>query len=728
MLVHLALSVHGLVTVDTLPKSFDRPAFQSYWDTMPGTVGRRYAQFATAIAPLQVEAVRLFAAGKLRRDDATFAEMSRETLEQLGPTFIKIGQIISVREDILGPVWAAELSKLQDGIKPFEGAEALRVIEESFGSLEAFDSIELQPVAAASIAQVHRAVYKVPDGPSVDVAIKVLRPSVREQVAVDLCVLDRASDLLATWLPRILPSNQIDWRALLRGLSAALWEEVNLEGEAERQQKFAANMAPVPRVTVPAVLASSQQVMVSEWVEGTPLRRVDSKPVLRAAQGLMRDAYCKQLFSDAFFHADCHGGNLLWVGGPSGEDPLDSGELCILDCGLMVEIEPSDSDNLLRLSLHLAARDWPLVVEDATRLGFLPHDLSPRQRTLAQDVARRLVGPYLDVGGGAAAASRYSASALLRDVAAATTELPTSLPPQMVLLGRAVIQLEGLALRGDSAYRIVDDILPTAARIALGERRGAAHQAEDGSLLYELLYPGTGDEEEEGVGARLGGGLSPTRLRKLLETAGNRSPGAPGGPGGPGGSGGSEPLLELLLEADAARGLVAQEAASAIDALARDAVWRCFARLPAPPLPLPAFATARFAELAEALAPRLGPEEELVLARLPKALADATEVESAVGQAAGSDGAEAPTQLPAFVSDFAAARLVAQPAARGALREVLQRAVAQQDPAAKVIIDEVTDALRGRARKRLQAAGLPEQLAEGLQTPWGALERLRGSR
>ena len=112
MLVHLALSVHGLVTVDTLPKSFDRPAFQSYWDTMPGTVGRRYAQFATAIAPLQVEAVRLFAAGKLRRDDATFAEMSRETLEQLGPTFIKIGQIISVREDILGPVWAAELSKL----------------------------------------------------------------------------------------------------------------------------------------------------------------------------------------------------------------------------------------------------------------------------------------------------------------------------------------------------------------------------------------------------------------------------------------------------------------------------------------------------------------------------------------------------------------------------------------------------------------------------------------
>ena len=117
-----------------------------------------------------------------------------------------------------------------------------------------------------------------------------------------------------------------------------------------------------------------------------------------------------------------------------------------------------------------------------------------------------------------------------------------------------------------------------------------------------------------------------------------------------------------------------------------------------------------------------------MLARLPKALADATEVESAVGQAAGSDGAEAPTQLPAFVSDFAAARLVAQPAARGALREVLQRAVAQQDPAAKVIIDEVTDALRGRARKRLQAAGLPEQLAEGLQTPWGALERLRGSR
>ena len=306
MLVLSGLHPFGL-TLDRLPKTFDRKAFEAYWSTQPGAVARRYGQFATAIAPLQIEAARLFAAGRLRRDDASFAALTRTTLADLGPTFIKIGQILSVREDILGPVWAAELAKLQDGVEAFDGEEAVAAVLSSFGS-DDFSSIELEPVAAASIAQVHRGVYK-----GSDVAIKILRPGVVGQVAVDLCVLLRASELLATWAPRVLPSNRIDWRALLLGLASALWEEVNLEGEAERQRRFAANMASVPRVTVPRVLVSTREVMVSEWAEGIPLRQIDSARVLRAAQALMRDAYCQSMFVDAYFHADCHGGNLLWL-------------------------------------------------------------------------------------------------------------------------------------------------------------------------------------------------------------------------------------------------------------------------------------------------------------------------------------------------------------------------------------------------------------------------------
>ena len=751
MLVLSGLHPFGL-TLDRLPKTFDRKAFEAYWSTQPGAVARRYGQFATAIAPLQIEAARLFAAGRLRRDDASFAALTRTTLADLGPTFIKIGQILSVREDILGPVWAAELAKLQDGVEAFDGEEAVAAVRSSFGS-DDFSSIELEPVAAASIAQVHRGVYK-----GSDVAIKILRPGVVEQVAVDLCVLLRASELLATWAPRVLPSNRIDWRALLLGLASALWEEVNLEGEAERQRRFAANMASVPRVAVPRVLVSTREVMVSEWADGIPLRQIDSARVLRAAQALMRDAYCQSMFVDAYFHADCHGGNLLWLpdatraGGrgkgvaatvDDDDEALAAGRLCILDCGLMVDISPADSENLLRLSLHLASRDWSAVVNDAIRLRFLPDDLTPRQRSLATSVARRIVGPYLDVGGGAAAASSYSASALLRDVSQATLELPTSLPPEMVLLGRAVLQLEGLALRGDPSYRIVDDILPVAARIALREQRGGSGDAEtEGSsapsLLYELLYP---SEDNEG-GRAVGNRLSPRRLRQLLRTASSGAGSA--GEAAAAAESTDQGLLELLLASDAARGLVAKEAADAIDALARDAFWKGASNLPPPPLPLPPWpplpAIRSFPGgesldgFIERLAPKLSPEEELVIARLPTALADAARMDDdgadiktePSARSSSSSSATAATSaassLPPLISDMAAARMASAPEVRDALGTVLERALVREDPAARQLVDEVADTLRGRLRERLEAAGLPGQLAEGLQSPWRLLE------
>ena len=258
----------------------------------------------------------------------------------------------------------------------------------------------------------------------------------------------------------MLPSSQVDWQALLAGLASGLWEECNLSGEADRQRRFRVNMAAVPGVMVPAVFMSCREVMVSEWVEGVPLRALAATdPALKLAQARMRDAYCQSMFVDGFFHADCHGGNLLWV--PA------SASLCILDCGLMVEIEAQAARALLRLSLNLASREWAGVVEDAVALGFLPADLPEKDRMLARGVARRILGPYLDVGGGARGFAQYSLTSLFNDLTSAAAALPTALPPEQVLLGRAVIQLEGLALRAYPDYRLVDDILPVAARLTL---------------------------------------------------------------------------------------------------------------------------------------------------------------------------------------------------------------------------------------------------------------------
>jgi len=168
----------------------------------------------------------------------------------------------------------------------------------------------------------------------------------------------------------------------------------------------------------------------------------------------------------------------------------------------MVDIGEEDSLALLSLSLALAARDWSRVVAAATSLGFLPATLDAATRSEAERVAKSIIGPYLDSGGGAKAAASYQASTLFRDVAQASTGLPTSLPPSMVLLGRAVLQLEGLALRADPSFKIVDDILPVAARLA-------QQRSDKSSLLRELLY---------GVAVD-GNSVDGSKLRYLLKSA-----------------------------------------------------------------------------------------------------------------------------------------------------------------------------------------------------------------
>lgn len=695
----LLLSPSPALRLDQLPRRFERSSFEAFERSRPGIISNRWGEFVSTTAPLQLETVRLLAAGRLRRDDVSYARAMRESLASLGPTFIKLGQIISVREDVLGPVWSAELARLQDGIQPVASEEALRAIADNFGDA-AFESIDPSPVATASIAQVHRAVFLDKDGVHHDVAVKVLRPGVVESVAVDLCVLMRASDIFATWAPRVLPASKVDWAALLLGLAAALWEEVDLDGEARRQARFSENMRSVPRAYVPKVLASTRQAMVSEWIEGVSLRAVTSTSVLRSAVTIMRDAYCQAMFVDGFFHADCHGGNLLWMGDAAA---ADEGSLCILDCGLMVEIEDAIADGLLRLSLHLAARQWDSVVEDAIQLGFLPPTLPAAQRSNAQGIARRLVGPYLDVGGGAAAASAYSASVLFNDITAASTELPTSLPPQMVLLGRAVIQLEGLALRADPRYRLVDDILPVAAQIALrsGDRSGGGDAP---SILFELLYdPADGGTER----------FAPERLRRLLATAQGAGEDIDT-------SRNEAALLDLLLDSKGGRDIVSHEAAAAIDALARDTLWKSAARLaepppwPLPPLPINSLSPL-VRDVAERLVPRLTAEEELVLVRLPTALASAVGEVSSTSTTVETRGE---TALPSVLGDFALARVANEPAVRSALGEVLRRAVVQADPAARAAVDSVGLELRGRMRKRLEAAGLPPAFADVVRTPW----------
>jgi aarF domain-containing kinase len=292
------IPTHSLAFQPTssLPSTFDRAAFEAYLQRRPGLLASRWTTFVQETTPLSGEVARLWAAGRLRRDDSSLAAACRSTLTRLGPTFVKLGQILSVREDVLGPIWATEMAKLQDGVEPFAGDVALGAVAQGFGQpIEMlFESLEPEPVAAASLAQVHRGLWRAADGgEAVAVAVKVLRPGVTEQVAADLCVLLRAGEVLQQWAPRLLPTSQIEWSALLAGLAAGLWEETDLSAEAKRQRRFGENMRRLEGggVFAPTVLASTRGVMVSQWVEGAPLRALPPRSAaLKAAQARMRDA------------------------------------------------------------------------------------------------------------------------------------------------------------------------------------------------------------------------------------------------------------------------------------------------------------------------------------------------------------------------------------------------------------------------------------------------------
>jgi len=484
-------------------------------------------------------------------------------------------------------------------------------------------------------------------------------------------------------------------------------------------------MESVPRVFVPEVLAYNSNVIISKWVDGMPLRSIPSwDDRLKDAQALMRDAYCQSMYVDAFFHADGHGGNLLWVEKKNDDDGrsnsstrASSGELCILDCGLMVDIEPSAAEGLLRLSLHLASRDWTRVVDDVIALGFLPENLSPNLKAEARGIARRIIGPYLDVGGGAKAASAYSISSLFDDISSATLKLPTALPPDMILLARAVIQLEGLALRAYPDYRLIDDILPVAARIAL--RAAPASDADNNSddarasLLFDLLYEDSRDIfGEENIL------FSPERLLQLLGTA--RGSGGDGGRAS-GSSISIEEIVDELLQADAARDLVAQETFNVLDVLMRDTIWRGVDMLqerglplpPAPPPVIPKFGPPP-RKVLETLIPRTSEKEQLILVRLLEVL---NELEENASDSSSSRTSALPllTNRPSLFNESPLIKVATIPGVNRSLKDVAVSAVFGGDNNnARRAIDAVSERTAERLLTRLIQTGMSRELASAI--------------
>jgi ubiquinone biosynthesis protein len=352
----------------------------------------------------------------------------REALETLGPIFVKFGQILSTRRDLLPLDIADELAKLQDQVPPFPSAAAVAEIERSLGRplQQVFSVFEEKPIASASIAQVHIATLH--DGR--EVAVKVLRPNVETAVAKDVALLETAAGLFERYWA---DARRLKPRQVVAEIAHHLDDELDLMREAAHASQLRRNFARSPLLLVPEVNWDycSRRVMVMERMRGTPVSRVD---VLRQ-KGIDIPALARagveicftQVFRDGFFHADMHPGNILVT---------DDGKYVALDFGIMGTLTEADKNYLAQNFLAFFNRDYRRVAQAHLDAGWVPagtrvEEFETAIRAVCEPVFAR---PLKEI---------YFGRLLLRLFQTAR-RFNMEVQPQLVLLQKTLLNIEGL--------------------------------------------------------------------------------------------------------------------------------------------------------------------------------------------------------------------------------------------------------------------------------------------
>ena len=398
------------------------------------------------------------------------------TLTNLGPCFIKVGQALSTRPDLVRRDWLDQLTRLQDDLPSFDHAIALATIEAELGAPahELFAQFPDYPVAAASLGQVYKA--RLADGRWV--AVKVQRPNLAYLLRRDLVLIR----LLAITTAPLLPLNLgFGLGTIIDEFGRTLFEEIDYRREADNAERFAGLFADHPEVTVPAVERhlSARRVLTTTWINGTKLqqrheleaRRLDPAALIRTGviSGL------QQLLEFGYFHADPHPGNLFALPGRTG--PM--GHLAYVDFGMMDSISDSDRLTLTGAVVHLINRDFEALAHDFVALGFLnPRtDLAPIVPALEQ-----VLGGALGDNVGS-----FNFKAITDRFSELMYDYPFRVPARFALIIRAVVSQEGLALRLDPSFRIIRVAYPYVAKRLL-----AGDTAEMREKLLEVLFDKNG--------------------------------------------------------------------------------------------------------------------------------------------------------------------------------------------------------------------------------------------
>ena len=392
----------------------------------------------------------------------------RLALQELGPIFVKFGQVLSTRRDLLPPDVADELALLQDQVAPFEGATARAIVEEALGRpvADAFASFETEPLASASIAQVHAATLPASGSAAPrEVVVKVLRPGVRRQVATDVALLRRLAALVDRTHPR---ADKIRPREIVAEIDTTLAAELDLQREGANASVLRRNWEHSPDLYVPEVIwtHTAERVLTLERVRGIPsddIAALDAAGIDRralAAKGVR--VFYQQVFRDNFFHADAHAGN-IWVDSEPARraDP----RFIALDFGIMGQLSRADQYWLAENFMAIFHKDYRRIAELHVQAGWMPGHIRIDELEAA---ARTVCEPYFT-----RPLSEISLAEVLLKLFRTAQQYELTLQPQLILLQKTLLNIEGVGRQLDPKIDIWAVARPELERI-LAERYSPA--------------------------------------------------------------------------------------------------------------------------------------------------------------------------------------------------------------------------------------------------------------
>lgn len=394
---------------------------------------------------------------------------------RMGGVMIKVGQFLSARADVLPPEITEELSGLQDEV-PAEDFDAIRQLAEmELGGVleEKFERFETEPLAAASLGQVHRARLRA-DGADaegfLDVVVKIQRPFIDQLIEVDFSALHR----VAGWLMHYKPiSRRVDVRALIAELETTVYREIDYLSEGENAETFKRNFAESKRIHVPRVVWSrtTKRVLTLENVYAIKITDYDSITAAGIDRGevarVLFKTYLKQIFEDGFFHADPHPGNLFVTPRPEAENSEARWQLTFVDFGMVGNVPAHLNDGLREMMIGVGTRDAARVVQSYRTLGVL---LPSADLKLLEQAGNQMFDRFWGMSMGELRSVDHRQmmqfAVQFREL---MYEMPFQLPHNLLLLGRTVAILSGMCTGLDPNFNVWTQLAPYAQKLVRDE-------------------------------------------------------------------------------------------------------------------------------------------------------------------------------------------------------------------------------------------------------------------